>query len=64
LYGFNSPTKIWDTEFEREISYIPMKFIKNRVLCAKKRIPIQESVIGKTYDDVNVIIPVPLKSIL
>lgn len=63
LYGHNSPTKIWDTEFEREISFIPMKFTKKRVVCVKKRIHIQ-GLNGNAYDDINIIIPIPLKSIL
>ena len=65
LYGFNSPTKIWNTETERYsiTSFLPAKFIKGKFACCKKKVMHYHERNIRLSDEVNVIVPLTSKSI-
>ena len=65
LYGFNSPTKIWNTETERYsiASFLPAKFITGRFACCREKVTHYDERNIRLSDKVNVIVPLPSKSI-
>ena len=65
LYGFNSPTKIWNTETERYSikSFLPAKLITGRFACCNKKVMHYHERNIRLSDEVNVIVPVPSKPI-
>ena len=66
-YGVNCPTKVWSTDFEEKnvLSFIPLKFIESKFVCCKELITFKDSACRYPLaDNVNIVIPLPSKSIL
>ena len=65
LYGFNSPTKIWNTETERYsiTSFLPAKLIAGRFACCKEKVTNYDERNIRLPDEVNVIAPLSSKSV-
>ena len=65
LYGFNSPSKIWNTETERYsiTSFLPAKLITGRFACCKEKVTNYDERNIRLPDEVNVIVPLSSKSI-
>ena len=61
FYGFNSPTKIWCTTFERTACnrLIPARFIKNRIICCKEHVKFHQ-----LTDLVNLVTDLPFKYLI
>lgn len=59
-FGFGSPLKIWDTEFEpySAASFIPIEFLTGRFCCTKEKIRFG----NHGSDVVNIVFPLPLTS--
>ena len=67
FFGINCPTKLWSTEFENysEQSFIPLKYIHSRYVSCKELVDFtQPNSKLRLSDVVNIIIPIPTKSIL
>ena len=63
LRGINNSCKIWSTQYEPS-SYIPLTFVIQRYVSCKEEIEVPFISNIRSYDTVNVVIPLPSKSIV